>query len=98
MKDSGSGSDCELIIDPVLLAQIQAHCGKIAAELEAQSAHRLSAEEEAQRFATSVSKMPANVRAFFEHDESPYVRPHRRESDQAREEREERTSFGGWCG
>ena len=53
---------------------------------------------ESERFAVAVSEMPPKVRAFFEREESPYIPPHRRESDQAREEREERTSFGGWCG
>jgi hypothetical protein len=35
MKHSEFESDCELIIDPVLLSQIQAHCRKTRAELEA---------------------------------------------------------------
>jgi hypothetical protein len=42
--------------------------------------------------------MPPKVRAFFEREESPYIPPHRRESDQDRVEREERASFGGWAG
>jgi hypothetical protein len=92
-------SDCELIIDPVLLAQIQAHCGKIAAELEATGQlQRLpiapgraqaafgelpvpSPISEAEHFAAVISEMPPKVRAFFERDESPYILPHRRESD-----------------
>jgi hypothetical protein len=35
MSDSRHENESGLIIDPALLAQIQAHCGKIAAELEA---------------------------------------------------------------
>jgi hypothetical protein len=102
MKDSECGSDCELIIDPVLLAQIQAHCGKIAAELEATGElQRLPIApgrpqaafgelpvpppiSEAEHFAAAVSEMPLKMRAFFEREESPYIPPHRRESDQAR--------------
>jgi hypothetical protein len=116
MSDSECGSDCELIIDPVLLAQIQAHCGKIAAELEAtgelqrlpiapgspQTAFgELPAPppiSETECFAAAVSEMPPKVRAFFEREESPYIPPLRRESDQARLEREKQASLGGWCG
>jgi hypothetical protein len=116
MKHSDCESDCELIIDPALLAQIQAHCGKIAAELEATGQlQRLPIApgspqndfgepsaplpiSESERFAAAVSEMPPKVRAFFERDESPCISPYRRESDQARLEREGRASFGGWCG
>jgi hypothetical protein len=52
---------------------------------------------ESERFAAAVSEMPPRVRAFFEREESPYIPPHKRESDQARLEREQRVSFGGWC-
>ena len=54
--------------------------------------------QEAERFAAAVAEMPPKVRAFFEREESPYIPPHRRESDQDRVEREERASFGGWAG
>jgi hypothetical protein len=112
MKHSESESDCELIIDPALLAQIQAHCGKIAAELEAAGQlQRLPIApgspqndfptlpvpppiSEAEHFAAAVSEMPPKVRAFFEREESPYIPPHRRESDQVRLEREQRASWG----
>ena len=57
-----------------------------------------NAQQEAERFAAAVDEMPAHVRAFFEREESPYIPPPRRESDQARLEREGRASFGGWCG
>ena len=53
---------------------------------------------EAERFGAAVLEMPPKVRAFFEREDSPYIPPHRRESDQDRVEREERTSFGGWPG
>jgi hypothetical protein len=43
-------------------------------------------------------EMPETVAKFFEREESPYIPAHRRESDQARLEREGRASFGGWCG
>jgi hypothetical protein len=53
---------------------------------------------EAERFAAAVLEMPAKVRAFFEHEDSPYIPPNRRESDQDRLEREARASLGGWPG
>jgi hypothetical protein len=53
---------------------------------------------EAERFAAAVSEMPARVRAFFEREESPYIPPHRRESDQDRLEHQQRSNFGGWPG
>jgi hypothetical protein len=43
-------------------------------------------------------EMPETIAKFFDREESPYIPPHRRESDQARLEREARASFGGWCG
>jgi hypothetical protein len=52
---------------------------------------------EAERFAAAVLEMPPKVRAFFEHEE-PVISSRQLESDQDRLEREERASFGGWCG
>ena len=94
MRDSGSENECELIIDPVLLSQIQAHCRKIAAELEAQAdTERYSAEY----FAAAVPEMPANVRRFFEAEDQE-VRPLTFESVADREQRQLWESIGGWCG
>ena len=52
---------------------------------------------EAERFAAAVETMPANVRRFFQAEES-IVSPRQLESAQDRLEREVRASFGGWCG
>jgi hypothetical protein len=46
--------------------------------------------------ATTVTDMSETVAKFFEAEDP--VRSWRRESDQARLEREGRTSWGGWCG
>jgi hypothetical protein len=51
---------------------------------------------EAERFAAAVADVPETVAKFFEAEDP--VRSWRRESDQARIEREGLASFGGWCG
>jgi len=99
MNDSRRENESGLIIDPVLLADVQAACRRRAAELEAATlANRgSSSQQEAERFAAAVVDMPANVRRFFQ-AEDPIVSPRQLESAQDRLEREERASFGGWCG
>jgi hypothetical protein len=57
----------------------------------------LATVSEAERFAAAVETMPANVRRFFQAEES-FVSPRQLESAQDRLEREARGSFGGWCG
>jgi hypothetical protein len=112
MSDDNGG----LVIDPAVLADIQAQCRARRAELEAartlapatiapgstQSAFEaLPASppmSESERFALALETMPPRIRAFFEREESPYIPPHPRESDQDRLERQERASFGGWAG
>ena len=99
MSERRHENESGLIIDPALLANIQAACRRRAAELEAAaSANRgSSSQQEAERFAAAVVDMPANVRRFFQ-AEDPIVSPRQLESAQDRLEREERASFGGWCG
>ena len=99
MSDSRHENESGLIIDPALLANIQAACRRHAAELEAATSaeSRLSSEQEAERFAAAVPDMPANVRRFFQAEES-FVSPRQLESAQDRLEREARTGFGGWAG
>ena len=98
MSDSEHENESGLIIDPTLLANIQAACRCCAAELEAATSaeSRLSSEQEAERFAVAIAEMPARVRAFFEREESPCVPPRRQESEVQRLEK--LASFGGWCG
>jgi hypothetical protein len=98
MSDSKLENDCGLIIDPALLADIQAACRQRAAELEAATSaeSRLSSEQEAERFAAAVVDMPANVRRFFQHEEPAAF--HQPESVENNAERRLRESFGGWCG
>ena len=100
MSDRKHENESGLIIDPTLLANIQAACRCYAAELKAATSaeSRLSSEQEAERFAAAIAEMPARVRAFFEREESPCVPPRRQESEVQRFEREKRASFGGWCG
>jgi hypothetical protein len=98
MSASKHENESGLIIDPTVLADIQAACRRRAAELEAATSteSRLNSEQEAQCFAAAVVDMPANVRRFFEHeDPAPYREA---ESGQERLEREARASSGGWCG
>jgi len=98
MNDSRRENESGLIIDPVLLADIQAACRRRAAELEAATlANRgSSSQQEAERFAAAVPDMPTNVRRFFERDDPVPWR--QLESAQDRLEREARTGFGGWAG
>ena len=111
MNDSKPGNDCGLIIDPTVLADIQAKCRQRAAELEAAgllqqspgspqsllgAAVCLALITEAERFATAVETMPANVWRFFQHEEP--VALHQPESVENKAERRLRESFGGWCG
>jgi hypothetical protein len=86
-----------LIIDPAVLADIQAACRRRAAELEAATSaeSRLSSEQEAERFAAAIAEMPANVRRFFQAEE-PIVSPRQLECAQDRLEREARATFVGW--
>jgi hypothetical protein len=100
----------ELIIDPQLLAQIQAACKRRAAELEAASSATaqstapptspsnslVGALEQAQLFAAAIDQMPPRIRAFFEREAPAPAR--RRESVEERAERERLTDLGGWAG
>jgi hypothetical protein len=91
-------SSNELIIDPQLLVQIRRQCWQRAAELEAaQKLPPAPILSEAERFATAVLEMPANVRRFFDQEDlvSPRISW---ESDEERTERERLTALGGWCG
>jgi hypothetical protein len=102
MSDSKLENDCGLIIDPALLAQIQAACRHREAEFAAAGAPlplppTPATLSEAECFAAAVATMPANVRRFFQ-AEDPAVSPRQSESAQDRLERETRASFGGWCG
>ena len=99
MSDSRHENESGLIVDPALLAEIQAQCRQRAAELEAATLaeSRLSSEQEAERFAAAVPDMPVNVRRFFQAEEA-IVSPRQLESAQDRLEREARASFGGWPG
>ena len=99
MSDSRHENESGLIIDPALLANIQAACRRRAAELEAATSaqSRLSSEQEAERFAAAVPEMPPNVRRFFQAEE-PIVSGRQSESAQDRLERQVRASFVGWCG
>jgi hypothetical protein len=99
MSESKHENESGLIIDPALLANIQAACRRRAAELEAATSaeSRLSSEQEAERFVAAVADMPANVRRFFQAEE-PIVSPRQLESVPDRLEREVRASFGGWAG
>jgi hypothetical protein len=114
MSDSRYENESGLIIDPALLANIQVgvvlRSWRLPGQLQRLPIAPGSPQNdfptlpvpppisEAEHFAAAVSEMPPKVRAFFEREESPYIPPHRRESDSAREEREGRASFGGWCG
>jgi hypothetical protein len=93
MSDSRHENESGLIIDPAVLADIQLECRRRAAELEAARANLT----EAERFAAAVVDMPANVRRFFQADES-IVSPRQLETAQERAERQMREGFGGWCG
>src|SRR5215467_13118163 len=102
MSDRKLENDCGLIIDPALLADIQAQCRHREAELDA--AGELLALppapatlSEAERFAAAVVDMPANVRRFFQAEE-PSVSMRQLESAGDRLEREVRANFGGWPG
>jgi tRNA/tmRNA/rRNA uracil-C5-methylase (TrmA/RlmC/RlmD family) len=112
MSESKLENDCGLIIDPTVLADIQAQYRRRAAELAgasqpapeatglSQSANGklpdVSNLTDAERFAAAVEMMPPNVRRLFEHEDPA---PYREaESGQERLEREARASFGGWCG
>jgi hypothetical protein len=102
MSENKHENESVLIIDPTLLAQIQAACRHREAELEAARAPltlppTLATLSEAERFAAAVGTMPANVQRFFQ-TEDPFVSPRQLESAQDRLECERRTSFGGWCG
>ena len=93
MSDPKSENDCELQIDPELLAKMHAHCRRIEAELEAQAdRERYSAEH----FAAAVSEMPEGARRFFEHEEP--TPPWCQESDEDCAERERLAVLGGWAG
>jgi hypothetical protein len=98
MSEPRHENESGLIIDPALLANIQAACRRRAAELEAATSaeSRLSSEQQAERFAAAVVDMPANVRRFFQHEEP--VGFHQPESVENNAERRLRESFGGWCG
>jgi hypothetical protein len=99
MSDSKHENESGLIIDPVLLANIQAACRRRAAELGAATSaeSRLNSEQEAERFAAAVPDMPENVRRFFQAEE-PIISRRQSESAQDRLEREARARFGGWPG
>ena len=94
----------ELIIDPKLLAEIQAACKRRAAKLEAAGSAAAQAvgvptsrtpvvgpEEQARRFAAATQQMPTRVRAFFEHEDP--VPPWRWESNEDRAQRERLTAL-----
>jgi hypothetical protein len=99
MSESKHEKESGLIIDPTLLAQIQAACRHREAELAAAGAPLAlppTPVSEVERFA-ALETVPANVQRFFQAEE-PIVSPRQLESAQDRLEREQRTSFGGWTG
>jgi hypothetical protein len=109
MSDNRHENESGLIIDPALLANIQAACRRRAAELEAAGTPQQPPESagssqgvngklcsvnnltDAERFAAAVPDMPANVRRFFQAEET-FVSPRQLERAQDRLEREARAS------